>query len=686
MRAPNLSNYTTATYRLGNLTSNLQDANRVVSTQKRINFLSDDPIGMSQVLGMRTNLKGIEQFNKNIEMGKTWLDGGEAALKSINEDLDDLRTRTQYMGSEAANKDQRAAMVAHVDNVIKQMMAYGNTQVVGNYIFSGTKTSEVPFTFDDDLNPTKVVYNGDANPFAVKTSESFDLEVGRNGEKIFSEESITIDSSNNKIDFREFSPEYYQNSKELTAEIADGTYTKDELAEAIEIAMDHASTSKEGYGLAYDVKFDAGSGKFSIQDDGSKKGAHVELLFGSGTHSGLSTDSVESDVAVTNLNVTEDNNTFQFRENTGAGLGSPLTVVIPAREYGSGEELAQRVQYEMNQVSSSEYEVSYNELTNKFSIRTGSGSDIQGFQVNWTSEPNLNTAGSALGFNKDDFYPLHGDLSHGVGTSIAADIGFDTVDVRDAIVGDSKVAAPITIAGGVNDEIRFYEDSGDGYGLQGPITATLPPGGPYSETGLSPISYDDLANEIEAAMEKGSEDYYPDASGGIDYEVSFDHDKKVFVIQEEGSPQLKEIQIDWNGSGAAKALGEDLGFAPETDVHTPPTSDTEPEWGIFNTLFDLKGYLASNDVEGLNRTLTRLDSHMAHVESFLTNTGLKQNNLQVRVNVMAEAELSVNNRRSSIEDADIVKSAMDLKAIQTAYEAALSSTSKIMKISLVDYM
>jgi flagellar hook-associated protein 3 FlgL len=652
---------------------------------------------MSQVLGMRTNLKGLEQFNKNIEMGNTWLDGGETALKSINEDLSDLRTRTQYMGSAAANKDQRVAMVAHVDNVIKQMMDYGNTQVVGNYIFSGSKTSEVPFTFDDDLNPTKVDYNGDANPFSVKTSESFTIEVGRDGEKIFSEDRVTIDGTNNKIDFREFSPEFAQAGKELTAEIADGSYTKEELAEAIETAMDHASASSDGYGLKYDVKYDSESGKFSIQDDGSKKGAHVELLFGSGTHSGKSTDAVESDVAVLDFNVTEDNNTFQFRENTGAGMGSPLTVVIPAREYGSGEELAQKVQYEMNQVSSGEYEVSYNELTNKFSIREGSGSDLEAFQVNWSSEPNLNTAGSALGFQKDDLYPARGDLSHGAGTSIAPDIGFAPVDVRDAIVSDSKVTGPITITNDPadpNNEIKFYEDSGDGYGLQGPMTASLFPISPpaavvavaYSENGVPPTSFDDLANNIEAAMEKASEDYYPDASGGIDYEVSFDHDKKVFVIQEEGTPQLKELQIDWNGSGAAKALGEDLGFDPVTDVHTQPTSETEPEWGLFNTLFDLKEFLATDDVEGLNRTLTRLDSHMEHVQSFLTNTGLRQNNLQVRVNVMAETELSVKKRRSSIEDADIVESAMNLKAVQTAYEAALSSTSKIMKISLVDYL
>ena len=685
MRVPNISTYSTATYQLGRVTSNLQAANEVVVTQKRINSMSDDPIGLSQVLGLKTNIKGIEQFNANIAMGKTWLNAGEESLASTNDALLKLKTEIQNLSSAAAGKDELAAMVDNVDDVISQLMDLGNVQVLGNYIFSGTKTSEKTFTFDNELNPTKVVYNGDSNPFAIKTSDSSNLEVGRDGATIFWQDTITIDVSNNQIDFREFSPAYAQGSKELTAVVASGTYTKEELAEAIESSMDHASSSSEGYNLKYDVTVDSETGKFSIQDDGSIKGAHVELLFGSGTHSGKSIDAIESDLSVENFVVTEDNNTFEFRENTGAGMSDPITIVLPSMDYGNGKALAAKVQYEMNQVSSGGYEVSFNDVTGKFSIRADSGTDLEAFQVNWSSEPNLNTAASALGFSEDDFYPFKGDLSHGGGTSIASDLGFEPVDLRDAVVSDSKVADPITIGAG-NNEIVFYEDSGDGYGLQGPMIATLAAGGLYSETAAFPNSYDDLANEIEASMEKASEDYYPEASKGINYEVSFDHDKKVFVIQEEGKSQLKELRIDWEASGAAKQLGKELGFDPEIDVHTPPTSDKEPEWGIFTTLFDLKEHLANNDVEGLTKILTKLDAHMEHVESYLVDSGLKENNLIIRSNVLSETKLSVTERRSMIEDADIIESAMNLKAIQTAYEAALASTSKIMKLSLVDYM
>ena len=53
MRVPNISTYVNSTYRLGTLTSNLEDANEVASTQKQINEISDDPLGLSQVISLK---------------------------------------------------------------------------------------------------------------------------------------------------------------------------------------------------------------------------------------------------------------------------------------------------------------------------------------------------------------------------------------------------------------------------------------------------------------------------------------------------------------------------------------------------------------------------------------------------------------------------------------------------------
>jgi len=71
MRVPNISIYDTSTFQLSNLTNNLRDANEVVSTQKKINSVADDPIGLSQVLGLRMSVANLDQLDKNVETGKT---------------------------------------------------------------------------------------------------------------------------------------------------------------------------------------------------------------------------------------------------------------------------------------------------------------------------------------------------------------------------------------------------------------------------------------------------------------------------------------------------------------------------------------------------------------------------------------------------------------------------------------
>jgi flagellar hook-associated protein 3 FlgL len=49
-------------------------------------------------------------------------------------------------------------------------------------------------------------------------------------------------------------------------------------------------------------------------------------------------------------------------------------------------------------------------------------------------------------------------------------------------------------------------------------------------------------------------------------------------------------------------------------------------------------------------------------------------------------DLTLTTQRSTVRDADIVEAIMNLKSAQTVYQAALSSTSSVMGMSLVDYM
>ncbi|OGR53916.1 MAG: flagellar hook-associated protein 3, partial [Desulfobacula sp. RIFOXYB2_FULL_45_6] len=212
MRVPNISLYDASTYRLNILTNNLRDANEVISTQKRINNLSDDPIGLSQVLDLRLSVNNLAQLDKNVEMGKTWINGTETALRSVSDQIIEAKLLATKMVNASMSTSERKDAAATVQGIIDQVFSLGNAQVNGNYIFSGTMTNVKTFTYDDETNPAKVIYNGNDTSFAVKTSQTSKLEVGRSGREVLSETSIKVDGTNNKLFFRE-DPGTGENSK-----------------------------------------------------------------------------------------------------------------------------------------------------------------------------------------------------------------------------------------------------------------------------------------------------------------------------------------------------------------------------------------------------------------------------------------------------------------------------------------
>lgn len=133
---------------LENLQRNLSSfaqAQHQVSTGKRFERLSEDPLAGSQVMTADRGLRGIEQYRRNSAAARTRTDAEEAALGQIT----DLLTRAKQLalqeGSASGNADSRAATKAEVDRIIEQMVQLGNTQVGNEYIFAGDQVTTTPF-------------------------------------------------------------------------------------------------------------------------------------------------------------------------------------------------------------------------------------------------------------------------------------------------------------------------------------------------------------------------------------------------------------------------------------------------------------------------------------------------------------------------------------------------------------
>jgi len=187
MRVTNQSTYEAIKYNLAQSAMDLVKANKIVASGKRINNLSDDPIGLVQVLSLRESLANIDQMARNVSTARNWLDGGETAIGSVKEIITDMKTLAIQMANGTVGVDERSAAAAQVQGTLDQIESLANTQVNGQYIFAGTKTDTKPFEIvrDGSGNPTGVTYSGNDTPFTIKIGKNTTLEAGHDGEALF---------------------------------------------------------------------------------------------------------------------------------------------------------------------------------------------------------------------------------------------------------------------------------------------------------------------------------------------------------------------------------------------------------------------------------------------------------------------------------------------------------------------
>jgi len=178
MRVANTTIYDMVKFNLNNITEELNKANEVVSTGKLINNLSDDPVGLNQVLNIKSTLSNIEQLGRNISMGKSWLTTSESALSNVQNLISDVKGLCVQMATATTDAAQRASAAQTVQNTLEEIISLANTELNGRYIFAGSKTDTTPFSQGG-------VYNGDNNPFTINIGRNSTVQVGSDGEAVF---------------------------------------------------------------------------------------------------------------------------------------------------------------------------------------------------------------------------------------------------------------------------------------------------------------------------------------------------------------------------------------------------------------------------------------------------------------------------------------------------------------------
>lgn len=138
---------------LRNINTNklLQDKlSQQMSTEKKINRPSDDPIIAIRSLRLRTNVNQITQYyEKNAPDAESWLEVTEGALTSMNGVIEDMYDKCVKGSNEDLTLENRKIILTALEELRNEVYATGNSDYAGRYVFTGYRT-DTPLTFTEN--------------------------------------------------------------------------------------------------------------------------------------------------------------------------------------------------------------------------------------------------------------------------------------------------------------------------------------------------------------------------------------------------------------------------------------------------------------------------------------------------------------------------------------------------------
>ncbi|MFB6364642.1 flagellar hook-associated protein FlgL [Paenibacillus elgii] len=148
---------------LGNITNNLRRMSNnqdMLSTGRKINQPSDDPVGITYALRYRSELSMNEQYQKNVDMAKSFLDHTDTVMGQIGELLQRAKELTTRGVNGTNPQSALDAIAQEMGQIYEHVVTLGNDKMNGKYIFNGQFTDKQPYTLANapaDQTDTKLI-------------------------------------------------------------------------------------------------------------------------------------------------------------------------------------------------------------------------------------------------------------------------------------------------------------------------------------------------------------------------------------------------------------------------------------------------------------------------------------------------------------------------------------------------
>ena len=182
MRIATSTIYETGTSQLGTLQSKMARTQQQLATNRRMLTPSDDPIASARALEVTQSKSVNSQFAVNRENARASLSQVELGLTSATTLIQDVQSIAVSAGNGVLSAANRESLAVQLSANLEDLLGIANkTDGTGNYLFSGYKSSTVPF----GQTATGAQYQGDQGQRQLQVGSSRQIAISDSGSSVF---------------------------------------------------------------------------------------------------------------------------------------------------------------------------------------------------------------------------------------------------------------------------------------------------------------------------------------------------------------------------------------------------------------------------------------------------------------------------------------------------------------------
>ncbi|NOU66755.1 flagellar hook-associated protein FlgL [Paenibacillus sp. LMG 31461] len=193
---------------LRNLNGNLSRMDKLqdqLSTGRKINKPSDDPVGISFSMRYRSELETNDQYQRNVDATVSFLDYTDTMLDQTGSVMQRARELAVAAANGTNSEESLNAMKTEIDQLYNQLTNIGNSQFNGKFVFNGQITDKAPFP-DPDNAANAVTDSGEIK---FEIGAGVQIAMNKTAEEIFGKSGDVNNA--------------FQILKDLSAALASGT-------------------------------------------------------------------------------------------------------------------------------------------------------------------------------------------------------------------------------------------------------------------------------------------------------------------------------------------------------------------------------------------------------------------------------------------------------------------------------